>query len=136
LKAFNSPQSREIDIYSESMCPEPSDLTHLVLGPASATRDSAGRIDGHVEPASDGRAIIKSERNVGIADASRDGPRRREVTNIVIAELGVAARKLGDGSGEASGRVVQNLVDGERGREAPSGSRNGVDEPFGRIRHW
>ena len=118
------------------MCSKSSDLTHLVLGPASATRDSAGRIDGHVESASDGRAIVKSERNVGIADASRDGPRRSEVTNIAISELGVTASKLGDGSGEASGRIVQNLVDGERGCETPSGSRNGVDESFGSIRHW
>jgi len=72
------------------------------------------RIDGHVESASDsdGMAILKSERNAGIADASRDGPRRSEATNIAITELGVMARKLGDGSGEASGCVVQNIVDG------------------------
>jgi hypothetical protein len=114
----------------------PSDLTHLVLGPDSATRDSAGRIDGHVELASDGSAIVKSERNVGIANASSEGPRRSEVTNIVITELGVVARKLGNGSSEASGRVVQDLVDGEKGHEAPRGSRNGADESLGSMRHW
>ena len=136
MKAVHSPQSRDIDIRSESMCPEPNDLTYLVLGPASATRDSAGRIDGHVESASDGSAIVKSERNVGIADASRDGSRRSEVTNIVIGERCVTTRKLGNGSGEASGRIVQDLVDGERGCEAPSGSGNRVDESFGSVGHW
>jgi len=57
-------------------------------------------------------AILKSERNVGIADASRDGLRGSEATNLAITELGVVARKLGDGSGEASGCVEQDLVDG------------------------
>ena len=130
--AFYSPQSREIDIHSESMCPEPSDLTNLVLGPDNATRDSAGRIDGLIELTSDGRTIVKSEGNVSVTDVSREGPRRSELTKIVIGELGVSARKLGDGSGEASGYVVQSLVDVERGHEAiTAGSRNGVDESIG-----
>jgi len=87
---------------------------NLVLSPNSAAGDSAGRIDGHVESASDGRAMVKSERNVGATDVSREGPRRSEITDIVIGELGVAAIKLGDVCGETSGRVVQDLVDGER----------------------
>jgi hypothetical protein len=118
------------------MCPEPSDLTNLVLGPDTGTIDSAGRIDVGVEAASDGRANVKIERNVGVTDASREGPRRSEITKIVIGELGVATSKLGDGSGEASGYVVQDLVDGERAREPLRGSRNGVDESFGSMRHW
>ena len=133
---FYSPQSRDIDIHSESMRPEPSGPTHLVLMPNSTTADSGGRFDGHVESASDGRTIVKSEHNVGLTDASREGPRRSEITNIFSTELGDTAIKLGNGSGETSGHDVQDLVDGERAREASSGSRNRGDESFGSIRHW
>ena len=127
-------KSREINIHT--MSSELSDLSHLVLGPESATGDNAGVAGGRVELASDGRAIVKSEHNVGVTDASSEGPRRSEVTNIVITELGVAASKLGDGTGEASEHVVEDPVDGEQAREAPRGFRNGVEKSFGSIRHW
>ena len=59
----------------------PWNHTHLVLGPDSATRGRDGRLDGHVESASDGRANVKSKRDIGVTDASRQGPGRGEVTN-------------------------------------------------------
>ena len=68
------------------MCLEPSDLRHLVLGPDNTTADGGVGVDGHVEFASDGRAIIENECDIGDTDWSREGLGRGEVTNIVITE--------------------------------------------------
>ena len=119
------------------MYSELSDLPHLVLCPGSTTGDSAGGAHGRasVESASNGRANVKSERDLAVTDVSREGPGRGKVTDIVITERSVAASKRGDGTDEASRHVVQDPVDGERGREAPGCSRNGVDESLVRMRH-
>jgi len=76
----------------------------------------------------DCRANVKSEpRDVGVTChryrrvQRRSGTLgRREVADIIIIELDVAAHKLGDGSGEASGHVVQDLVDGEKAAKRPA----------------
>lgn len=65
-------------------------------------------------PAMVGRTIVKSERDIGITDASREGLGRSEVTNIVITESDVAAIKLGHGIDEASGRGVHDPFDEKR----------------------
>ena len=87
-----------------------------------------GGVDGHVEPSIDGGANIKGKRDVVSTDTSREGPGRGEIPNVIVLERGVVAGELGDGAGKAAGRVVQNLVNGERGREAPRCSWNRSDE--------
>jgi len=110
-------------------------VRYLVLGPDSATRNGARGVDGHVEPSIDGGANIEGKRDVARTDTSREGPGRGEIANVIVLECGVVAGKIGDGAGKASGRVVQNLVNGERGGEAPIRSGNGSDETLGGLRH-
>ena len=108
---------------------------YLVLGPDSATRNGAGGVDGHVEPSIDGGANIEGKRDVVSTDTSGEGPGRSEIANVIVFKCGIAAGKLGDGAGKASGRVVQNFVNCERGGEAPRCSWNGSDETLGGQRH-
>ena len=107
---------------------------YLVLGPDSATPNGAGGVDGHIEPSIDGGAI-EGKRDVATTNTSREGPGHGEFANVIVLECGVAAGEVGDGGTEASGQVVRNVVNGERGGEAPSCSWNGSDETLGGQRH-
>ena len=105
---------------------------YLALRPGSVTRKNEGRIDGRVELSVDGRAIGEGKRDVD-TNISFERPGRRELAKLIVCERDAVAGELGDGPSKASVCVVQNVVNGERGEEAPGRSRNGSDETLGTV---